>query len=168
MEAPRMNYSIRTRNGGQRPGFSGVKDPSQNENYSPRRGTETAWSSKKQTVVADSTGLAELLAIPPVAKEAIAIQKIAIALGIGEEQPIPIYTDSESAIKNTAKGSYSQVTKCIDNRYLGIKDLYRKEVIKLIHIDGKMNPAVGLTKPLKNSELDAFRTMIRVMKMKND
>ena len=118
--------------------------------------------------MADSTGLAELLAIPPVAKEAIAIQKIAIALGIGEEQPIPIYTDSESAIKNTAKGGYSQVTKCIDNRYLGIKDLYRKEVIKLIHIDGKMNPAVGLTKPLKNSELDAFRTMIRVMKMKND
>lgn len=118
--------------------------------------------------MADSTGLAELLAIPPVAKEAIAIQKIAIALGIGEKQPIPIYRDSESAIKNTAKRGYSQATKWSDSRYLGLKDLYRKEVIKLIHIDGKLNHADGLTKPLKNSELDAFRTMIRVMKMKND
>lgn len=71
-------------------------------------------------------------------------------------------------MKNIAKRGYSQVTKWIDNRYLGTKDLYRKEVIKLMHIDGKANPADGLTKPLKNGDFHAFRTMIRVMKMEKD
>ena len=131
-------------------------------------GSPISWVLKKQTVVADSTSLAELLAISPAAKQAIAIQKIAVALGIGKEELIHIYTDSELAIKNIAKHGYSQVTKWIDNRFLGIKDLHRKEIIKLVHIDGKKNPADGLTKPLKNSDFDIFRSLIRVMKMTND
>lgn len=60
------------------------------------------------------------------------------------------------------------MTKWIDNRYLGIKDPHRNEVIKLMHIDGKANSADGLTKPLKNGDFDALRTMIRVMKMAKD
>jgi Reverse transcriptase (RNA-dependent DNA polymerase). len=125
-------------------------------------GSPISWSSKKQKVVAPSTTVAEFCALDSAVKEAIFIKKLAIAFGLDDKpgEPIPIYTDAANATFLVENNGYRPITKWLDNRYFFIRDAVTKQTVRLLKIDGKVNPADGLTKPLEKIKFEEFCTLI--------
>jgi hypothetical protein len=124
-------------------------------------GCPVSWSSKKETIVAPSTTVAELIAFDRTVKEALFIRKLALALNLPiPDGPIEISTDSLNAINVFKKVGFDSTTKWLDNRFLFVKDFIEKGDIQFRHIDGTSNPADGLTKPLDSIQFDKFVEML--------
>lgn len=126
-------------------------------------GAPIAWSSKKQTLVAPSSTMAEFLALDQATKEALWIKKILLQLNWLKDpkQPIEIRTDSANAIKiANGHSGYYPTTKWLDNRYFFVREAINNGDIVLSHIDGTENPADGLTKPLNKTTFRKFRDLI--------
>lgn len=128
-------------------------------------GAPILWGSKKQSLVAPSSTMAELIALDRAVKEALWVKKLLLQLRwpLDPADPIDIYTDSANAIKLTTKqGGYSTTTKWLDNRYFFVRDMVQRNEVKLIHINGDGNPADGLTKPLERIKFTEFRHLLGI------
>lgn len=125
-------------------------------------GSPVSWSSKKQTIVASSSTLAEYIAFDKAIKEALWIKKLAQALGLKVPEAIPVFTDSANALTLIESPTFTPNNRWIDNRLLFVRDCYKKGLLKLIHISGTENPADGLTKPLDSTIHRNFCRMIRL------
>jgi len=71
-----------------------------------------------------------------------------------------INVDNKAAIYNCQNQSINPKSKHIDIKYHHIRDLIKKNKIKLEHIESENNLADGLTKYLNNSLMDRFRNSL--------
>jgi hypothetical protein len=67
-------------------------------------GSPISWNSRKEEIVARSSTSAEYVTLDGAVREAIWLHKIMIQMGIQQELPITIYTDSDNAHNNFKKG----------------------------------------------------------------
>ncbi|KAI2946038.1 hypothetical protein CBS147343_9645 [Aspergillus niger] len=125
-------------------------------------GGPISWSSRKQSLVAPSSTVAEYCAFDSAAKEALYIKKLveAFDLKASVDGRIPLYTDAANSLRILNHGGYTRSTRWLDNRYLFVADLITKNAITIQHIPGTTNPADGLTKPLDNESFKAFRHLL--------
>jgi hypothetical protein len=119
-------------------------------------GGAISWSSKKQELVTLSTAESEYVAATYAAKEALWLRRI-----IGEvyqplQDPITLYSDSQSAIALTKDGSYHARTKHIDIRYHFIRFIVQNGSIKLIYCPTEEMTADILTKALPSMKAKHF------------
>jgi hypothetical protein len=119
-------------------------------------GGAMSWSSKKQELVTLSTAEAEYVAATYAAKEALWLRRF-----IGEvfrplKNPIPLYSDSQSAIALTKDGSYHARTKHIDIRYHFIRFVVQNGSIDLIYCPTDDMTADTLTKALPSIKAKHF------------
>ena len=80
-------------------------------------GGAISWSSKKQELVTLSTTKSKYVAATYATKEALWLRRIIREVFQPLEEPIVLYSDSQSAIALTKDGSYHAHTKHIDIRY---------------------------------------------------
>lgn len=111
-------------------------------------GGAISWKSRKQAVVATSTAEAEYLAVSIAASEAKWIRSFFGEIGQVQQLPTTIFVDNMAAILMTQNPVYYSKTKHIDLRAHHIRDEVSKSTIQLHHIQGTLNPADVLTKPL--------------------
>ena len=119
-------------------------------------GGTVSWASRKQELVTLSTAEAEYVAATHAAKEGLWLQRL-----IGEvfrplAHPIPLHSDSQSAITLTKDGSYHACTKHIDIRYHFIRFAVENHSFRLVYCSTDNMIADTLTKPLPSIKAKCF------------
>jgi hypothetical protein len=85
------------------------------------------------------------------------LRKIMTQMGIHQELPITLYTDSDNAVTIMKKDNYSKATKWIDVRYHFVRHAVRQGVISMQLIPSTDNIADALTKPLGRELFEKMR-----------
>ncbi|KAI2979050.1 hypothetical protein CBS147344_10829 [Aspergillus niger] len=127
-------------------------------------GGPISWSSRKQSLVAPSSIVAEYCAFDSAAKEALYIKKLveAFDLKASVDGRISLYTDAANFLRILNHGGYTRSTRWLDNCYLFVADLITKNAITIQHIPGTTNPADSLTKPLDNKLFKTFKHLLGI------
>lgn len=119
-------------------------------------GGAVSWSSKKQELITLSTAESEYIAATHAAKEALWLRRLIGEIFWPLTHPIPLYSDSQSAIALTQDGSYHARTKHIDIRYHFIRFVVQNGSINLIYCPTNNMTADTLTKALPNIKAKHF------------
>ena len=112
-------------------------------------GTPITWSSRKQSVTAQSSTEAEYMAVSEAAKQAIWTRHFLYVIGKGSiyhDTPTTIYEDNQGAIKIADNPVNHPKTKHIAVRYHAIRDHIGNGEIRLEHLSTDKMIADGLTK----------------------
>jgi hypothetical protein len=118
-----------------------------------------SYSSKKQSLVAQSTMESETVALSHAAKEALWLRQLCHDLHVFGDQESPttpsilmINSDSESALKAIKNPVFHARTKHFDMRHHFIRDVVAKGELSVGYIPGDENPADIFTKSLDRSK----------------
>ena len=111
-------------------------------------GGAIVYRSKAQSVTALSSTEAELIAAVTAAKTARFIRAVLQELGFKQDEPTPIYEDNKPTIDIVNSKKPTQRSRHIDIRFFAIQDWMDNRDISMHHINGVINPADDLTKPL--------------------
>ena len=113
------------------------------------------WESKKQKTIALSTAEAEYMALSKACKEAIFVKELLQAL-IGNNDPIQIYCDNQSAIKLSSNPVFHNRTKHIDIRHHFVRECLHTGKVKIDYCPTGEMVAHILTKGLVQLKHDSF------------
>jgi len=119
-------------------------------------GTSVDWQTVKQQLTADSTLVAEYIALATMIKQALWLKMWMKEVGI-DISTILVKIDNKSAIDYAQNAKFSQRTKHIDIRHHFIRDHIENESIKLEYVPTEANTADALTKPLDRVKFERFR-----------
>ena len=142
-------------------------------------GGPISWISRKQKSVATSTSEAEYMAMSTCAKEALWITQILIDMkfngylgsnpyrvNIREDErhrknsPVLLRGDNQSALTLAKDAHIQERSKHIDVAYHHIRDLHRKNQIKVEFVPSQEMIADGLTKPLQKQNFKRFLSQL--------
>ncbi|KAH9704742.1 Integrase catalytic domain-containing protein [Citrus sinensis] len=130
-------------------------------------GGAVSWKASLQSIVALSITEAEYIALSEAVKEAIWLKGLVTKLGL-EQGSVNIGCDSSSAIQLSKNPKYHERTKHVDIRLHFIRDEIAQEVVNVIKIASKCNPADMLTKPLPSVKFKAALNLIEVNSQDED
>ena len=102
--------------------------------------------SKKQTITADSSTVAELIAAHTVAKEIMWARNFLSELNFTQIQPTTLFEDNKSCITIIMKDGNGNRSKHIDLRYHMLRELVANGVISVSHLPGSEMTSDLLTK----------------------
>ncbi|KAG0157502.1 hypothetical protein PDIDSM_4687 [Penicillium digitatum] len=119
-------------------------------------GSPVIWTTKKQTITANSTTVAEWCALDQPTRDAMWLGKIARSFMLPEQRPIEIHTDNiNSQLLLTKKGGKS-ANRWLDLRWFFVKDAVAQGHVDIRRVDTKKNAADGFTKALAKEQFEAF------------
>ena len=119
-----------------------------------------------QKCVAQSTTKAEYVATAEAAKEAIWLDRLATEMGLPRDI-VNLHCDSQSALHLAINQVMDSSMKHIDIRYHFIRQHVFDKTIELVKIDGKLNPADGLTKVVPLESFSRLRATLQVLQLKH-
>lgn len=122
-----------------------------------------AWSSRRQSCVAQSTTEAEYMAASETSKEAIWIRRLLPDLNQEAGKPIHLYCDNQSAIHLTKHPDQRQKTKHIDIAYHAIRERQESGQIDIQYIETAKQIADAFTKPLPGPRFITIRNEMGVL-----
>jgi len=117
-----------------------------------------SWLSKKQSTVALSTAEAEYMAISATIQEVMWIYQLLEELKLPVKRPIELLCDNRAAISISSNDVNHSRTKHIDIRHHYIRDMIKKEYVKVSWIDTNKQLADILTKSLNKNQFNKFKT----------
>eukprot|EP01031_Cornospumella_fuschlensis_P031801 gene31801-38441_t len=104
--------------------------------------------SKKQTITADSSTVAEFVATHVAAKEIMWVRSLLSELGYPQVGPTILFEDNKSTIHMINNDSHTQKTKHVDIRYHLIREQIQNQVISMEHLSTREMTSDMLTKAL--------------------
>ena len=104
--------------------------------------------SKKQTVTADSSTVAELIAAHLAAHEIMWARNFLLELGFPQLNPTTLFEDNLSTISLIVNKGNGQRSKHINLRYNFVREQVVEKVLAMIHLSGMEMTSDILTKPL--------------------
>lgn len=125
-----------------------------------RRSGSFLTRSKKQTVTADSSTIAELIAAFTVTKEIMWARSLLAEIGYPQLEPTIIYEDNMSTIAMVNNDGNSQKTKHIDIRYNLTREQVKNKVICMEHLPTVDMTSDMLTKPLAGTPFLHLRPLL--------
>ena len=90
--------------------------------------TAVAWGSHKQGCFADSTTIAELVALAEATKETIWLFKLLCTIDCNQALPILINCDNQAALALVKNPEYHKQTKHVDMKYYAIRTYYEDKI----------------------------------------
>jgi hypothetical protein len=120
-------------------------------------GTAVSWSSKRQKSVTLSTCEAEYMAAGSATKESIWIRDYLSELGVEQEGPVNLMSDSQSAIQLVRNPVLHQSTKHIRTNAHFIREVVHSGEINLKYVQTKSQVADFLTKALTREKTEFCR-----------
>lgn len=123
-------------------------------------GGANIWRSVKQTTVARSSAVAEIVALDEAVKTALWLRKLHKGLDIGNGAPIKIHEDNAAAIAISTKNRRTKRTRHIDIKYFAINDDVEKKRIEVAPVASADNIADIFTKGLERQKFLYFREML--------
>ena len=125
-------------------------------------GGAVSWASKKQELITLSTMEAKYVTAMHAAKEGIWLHQLIEEVFCPLAHPMPLYSDSQSAIALTKDGSYHAHTKHIDIRYHFICFVVDNHSLRLVYCPTDSMVADTLTKALPSVKAKHFTTSLRL------
>lgn len=119
-------------------------------------GSPLSWKTMKEDRVSRSSAEAEYMAMGDTVCELIWIQELLPSFGIDRSGPIPLYSDSLSAINLAANPVYHARTKQVGMDCHFIRDEIIKGLIATKHVSTKLQLADIMTKALGRREFEDF------------
>lgn len=110
-------------------------------------GAAISWMSKTQSIIAQSTMEAELIASNEATRHAIWIKKLFRDISNYDGTPV-IQIDNQSTIKVIMNPELYKSTKHVDIKYLFVREAAQDSLIKVQYVSTNDQAADGLTKPL--------------------
>lgn len=112
-----------------------------------------SWSSKRQKTSALSSTEAEYIAMAAAAAEAVWLRQLLQDISLGNEEPINIYCDNQSALALVDTTKFHNRTKHIAVRYNFIKQLALEKKVKFHYVSTQQQTADIFTKGLSGPKL---------------
>ena len=136
-------------------------------------GGPVLWRSFLQTVVADSTGEAEYMALSPLCKEVIFASQLCAEVEFPAKIPVLVFDDSEPAIAIAMGTGLTKRSRSIRLSFHNVRDCVATNTVTIEKVSGKTNPADILTKALSTEATRRyckmfFRKRVNVEKKKGN
>ena len=126
--------------------------------------TPTAWKSKLQDEVAQSSAEVEYRAVVEAAKEAMWKQNMLEDIGLSVPGPIMIQCNNQSSIRMARNHVLQAKTKHIERQCHLVRDHIKKDRIQLEFVRSKDQHANILTKPLPKVRMIVQKDMLQLIK----
>ena len=123
-------------------------------------GQPVAWRSRRQSLFADSTCVAEYLAAAEAAKAAVALRLYLADAGYVQPNPTVVHEDNTGCIKLSRSLCDHDRTKHVDHRAHQLREFHARELVVLKHIPTDQQWANVLTKNCPGPELLRFRRAV--------
>ncbi|MBW0485868.1 hypothetical protein O181_025583 [Austropuccinia psidii MF-1] len=120
-------------------------------------GNPVSWSTKKQSIVAQSTTETEFVAVNKCAKQVRWISNLLNSIGIDICTPV-LLNDNAGAMFIAKEAKLNSNSKHIEIRFQYVRDL-----MKITHISTQLMIAYILTKPLSTTKLTELRKMLKMI-----
>ena len=127
-------------------------------------GSLTAFASRLQRCIAESTGEAEYMAICEATRELLFFARLTEELIEPVTYPISLFEDNSAALRKCTSTTSKGRLKHIELTYLKVREHFRKKLIKAIKIDGTKQLADILTKPLTEKSFVNLRDKIMILR----
>lgn len=124
-------------------------------------GNLVSWSTKRQPTVSLSSTEAELISLCSATKEGLWLSNFLNELGV-ENLPIIIHEDNIPCIKFSEEPREHQRMKHIDIKFVFVRDLIKKGILKIKYIPSQEQPADVFTKPLPKSQCQRLFNLLDV------
>jgi hypothetical protein len=122
-----------------------------------------SWTSRRQSVVAQSTLEAEYIALSQACREAAWLRKLVVELGVYKpDYRILIRVDNMGAISTSNNPEQHERTKHFDIRYHYTREEVAAGRVKLAFVRSADNVADGFTKPLPKPAHERFVSRLRL------
>ena len=115
------------------------------------------WKSRRQSMIALSTGEAEYISLCDAAKMASWIRQLFCELGFEQKQPTVIFEDNQACIKMAENPVVSQRTKHIDIQYHYVRECVLRQSIEIRYIESAKQLADLHTKALARVVFERLR-----------
>jgi hypothetical protein len=115
---------------------------------------------KKQSVMADSSTVAEYIGAHVAAKEILWTRNFLFELGFQQQEATTLFEDNQSTIKLISKPGNGNKTKHIDLRFNFIRDQVAQQTIKIEYLPTTEMISDILTKPLGTSSFVYLRSLL--------
>ena len=128
-----------------------------------------SWKSAKQTLIASSTMAAEFVACYEASNHGIWLRNFVTGLHIVDwiERPLKLYCDNKSAVMYSNNNGSSTKSKCIDIKFLVVKERVQSGQVSIEHI-GTISMVVDLlTKGLPPKVLHEHTAHIGVISLEH-
>lgn len=125
-------------------------------------GGPLSWSSRKQTVTAQSTTEAELIALNEAAKEAAWLVRILEEIEEEQRGAVPLHCYNQSIVRLVRNNEFHSKTKHIAVKYFLVRELESAGTISVKDISTDEQPADIFTKPLAAPRFQLLRNLIGV------
>lgn len=125
-------------------------------------GGPIVWRSKKQTINADSTTVAEYVPANMACKDVLWTQQLLHELGYTMSKPTPLLIDNQSAIKLILNTQVHAKTKHIDVMFMFVRDQHLKKKITAQYIPTKEQLADIITKAVSRDQFQYIRKEIGI------
>ncbi|KAG8480134.1 hypothetical protein CXB51_024924 [Gossypium anomalum] len=123
------------------------------------------WSSKKQSLVAQSTTEAKYVAATSAVNQAIWLRKVLVDLNLFQKEATEIFCDNKSAVAIAKNLVFHGKTKHFDIKLHVIREMEQACEIKLVHCNSEDQIADILTKGLGISRFNKLRKLLGVCSM---
>ena len=128
-------------------------------------GACVSWCSRRQKTVALSSCEAEFMAACEAAKEAIWEKQLLSELGWEQEEPVPIWTDSQSAIALINNPTFHDKSKHIEIRHFFIREKVNAGWVTYKYCETETMVADSLTKGVPRVKTEYCRERMGVLKV---
>ncbi|MBW0492554.1 hypothetical protein O181_032269 [Austropuccinia psidii MF-1] len=125
-------------------------------------GNPVSWSTKKQSIVAQSTTEAELVAVNKCAKQVQWMSNLLTSIGIDICTPV-LLNDNAGAVFIAQEAKLNSNSKHIEMRFQYVRDLIQNKLMKIAPISTQLIISDILTKPLATAKLTKSRKMLKMI-----
>lgn len=130
-------------------------------------GGAISWASKKQHVVTLSTTGAGFVEASSCACQCVWMRRVLEKIGLSQSKCTVIMCDNSLTIKLSKNPAMHDRSKHIDVRFHFLRDLTKKEVVKLVHSSTSNQVVDIMTKPLKFDVFQKLRDQLGVREVPN-
>jgi hypothetical protein len=122
-------------------------------------GSPVMWATKKQTIIANSTTVAEWCALDQPCRDAMWLKKVADSFQLPLCCP-EIYTDNINSQLLLSKKGGKSANRWLTLRYFFVKDAVAQGHVDIKRVDTKKNAADGFTKALGKEQFETFTNLL--------
>ena len=128
-------------------------------------GSPVSWASKKQPCVATSTTHSEYIACYAAATEVIWLRRLLASIGISQNTPTTIFTDSQSAMRLAVNPEFHSRTKHVDVKFHFLREQVVLRTIDIQYLPTQQQIVDIMTKALPPDQFRRLRDLLTLTTM---